>query len=200
MNANRTNSKTIVFVALMAALGNVMFILSQTIFKMNQIALDLSHIGTLIAAAYCGPWAGLVTGLLVGIGPGMFFGYFGGNLGLLGLIGLPLGKALTGLTVGLLTRWLKIGEGKHSSWKIVPTILVGYVPECIFTVLFFKTLVVIFLPQVAELFIKFFGSIEVLISSIIVKAWIEMGLLSFFMGALIGNDGFSKFMKQHFRV
>jgi len=198
MTANKMSSKTVVFVALMAALGNVMFLMSQTIFKMNQVALDLSHIGTLIAAAYCGPWVGLLTGLLVGIGPGMFFGYLGGSLGLLGLIGLPVGKALTGFTVGVLTRCLKIGESRYSSWKIVPVVLLGYIPECIFTILFFRILVVIFLPQVADLFISFFGSLDVLIMSIIAKAWIEMGLLSFFMGALIGNDGFSKFMRQHF--
>ncbi|MEM3609120.1 MAG: hypothetical protein QXV87_02080, partial [Candidatus Bathyarchaeia archaeon] len=73
----------------MAALGNVMFIVSQTIFKTTQIALDLSHIGTLIAAVYGGPLTGFVAGLLVGIGPGIYFGYFGGSLGLLGAFGLP---------------------------------------------------------------------------------------------------------------
>jgi hypothetical protein len=185
--------KWIVFIALMAALGNAMFVISQTIFKVGQIALDLSHIGTFIAAIFGGPWIGLVTGLLVGIGPGLYFGYLGGTLGLLGLIGLPVGKALTGLTTGYLTRILKIGSARYSSWKVVPATLLGYVPESVFTVFFFKGLVTIWLPQAAP-----FLAADAFVLALLAKAWIEIGIMGFVMGALIGNNGFSNFMRQHF--
>lgn len=192
------NARQIVFVAMMAALGNVMFIISQTIFKTTQIALDLSHIGTLIAAVYGGPWIGLLTGLIVGIGPGLYFGYLGGSLGLLGVIGLPLGKALTGLTVGYLARFLKSTGAKYPSWKVTFATLVGYLPECIFTLFYFEGLVVILLPEVAANFIMWFGSMHALVLSILAKAWVEMILLGVFMGALVGNNGFNDFVNKVF--
>jgi len=192
------NSRKIVFLAIMAALGNVMFIVSQTIFKTSQIALDLSHIGTLIAAVYGGPLIGLLTGLMVGIGPGLYFGYLGGSLGLLGVIGLPVGKALTGAAVGYLARFFKMESIKYSSWKIVVATLIGYLPESIFTVFYFEGLVVILLPEVAAFFTSFFGSMHVLVFSILTKAWIEMALLGVFMGALVGNNGFNDFVSKVF--
>ena len=192
------NSRRVIFLALMAALGNVMFIVSQTIFKTSQIALDLSHIGTLIAAVYGGPWIGLLTGFMVGIGPGLYFGYLGGSLGLLGVIGLPVGKALTGLTVGYLARVFKIEDTKYSSWKIVVATLIGYLPESIFTVFYFEGLVVILLPEVAAFFTSIFGSMHVLVLSILTKAWIEIALLGIFMGTLVGNNGFNDFVSRVF--
>ncbi|MDH7477706.1 MAG: hypothetical protein QHH17_04915 [Candidatus Bathyarchaeota archaeon] len=195
---NAKNARQVVFVAIMAALGNVMFIISQTIFKTTQIALDLSHIGTLIAAVYGGPWIGLLTGLIVGIGPGLYFGYLGGSLGLLGVIGLPLGKALTGLTVGYLARFLKSTGVKYPSWSVTLATLVGYLPECIFTLFYFESLVVILLPEVAENFIMWFGSMHALVLSILAKAWVEIILLGIFMGALVGNNGFNDFVNKVF--
>jgi LytS/YehU family sensor histidine kinase len=190
--------RKIVFVALMGALGNVMFVVSQTFFKASQIALDLSHIGTFVAAVYGGPWIGFLTGLIVGIGPGLNFGYFGGSLGLLGLIGLPVGKALTGLTVGYITKFLKLQNAKRSAWKVSLATLVGYVPECIFTVVYFEWLVVILLPDVAASFTLYFGSIHLLVLSVLAKAWVEIALLSIFMGTLVGNNGFNDFVTRVF--
>jgi hypothetical protein len=124
----------------------------------------------------------------------MYFGYFGGSLGLLGVIGLPVGKALTGLTVGYLARVFKIGSTKYSSGKMIFATLIGYVPECIFTAFYFESLVVILLPDVAALFVSIFGSINALVGSILLKAWVEMALLSIFMGALVGNNSFNNFV------
>lgn len=193
-------SKEVVFLALMAALGNVMFIISKTIFEAHQIALDLSHIGTLIAAVYGGPWIGFSAGLMVGIGPGLNFGYLGGSLGWLGVVGLPIGKALTGLTVGYLARVLKIKNTSHSSWKTVVATLVGYLPESVYTIFYFEGLVALLLPDVAAFFMSTFGSLHALIFSILVKAWIEIALLSFLMGALAGNQGFSDFVNRVFTI
>ncbi|MEM3464197.1 MAG: hypothetical protein QXL91_04975 [Candidatus Bathyarchaeia archaeon] len=192
------DSRRIVFLALMAALGNVMFVISQTIFKMTQIALDLSHIGTLIAAVYGGPLAGLVAGLLVGIGPGIYFGYVGGSLGLLGALGLPIGKAMTGVSVGYLAKIFRVQHSKGSSWKMTFATLIGYIPECIYTLFFFIVLVTILLPDVAAFFTFIFGSIWALALSVLAKAWVEMALLGFFMGALVGNSGFNDFVGRVF--
>jgi uncharacterized membrane protein len=192
------NPRKISFVALMGALGNVMFVVSQTIFRTGPIALDLSHIGTFIAAVYGGPMTGLMAGFIVGIGPGLYFGYLGGSLGLLGLVGLPIGKALTGLTVGYLAQILKIGNGKHPSPKVLFVTLVGYVPEALFTVLFFQTFVSVLLPNVAAYLVDQSGSMYPFIVSLMTKAWIEIALLSIFMGALVGNNGFNDFMGKVF--
>jgi len=192
------SSRKIVFLALMAALGNVMFVVSQTIFKVTQIALDLSHIGTLITAVYAGPLAGLVVGLLVGIGPGIYFGYIGGSLGWLGVVTLPIGKAMTGAAVGYLVKIFNVRNSKYSSWKMAFATLVGYIPECIYTIFVFEVLVTLFLPDVAAFFISIFGSMWILVLSILAKAWVEMCLLGFFMGALIGNSGFNDFVSRIF--
>ena len=187
----RLDLKNLIFTIMMGALGNVLFLLSETVLSWGQIALDISHIGTLIAALYGGPIAGLIAGLLVGLGPGLYFGYIGGSLGLLGLVCLPVGKALTGFFAGLLARWLKVERRASSSLMTIPIVLMGYVPECIFTVFFFKVLVAILLPFAAQFLIPF-------LVPILIKAWIEMGIMSFFMAALIGNNGFSDFVRQHF--
>jgi thiamine transporter ThiT len=193
-----SNSRRVVFIAIMAALGNVMFVVSRTIFATNQIALDLSHIGTLIAAVYGGPWVGFLAGLLVGVGPGLYFGYIGGSLGLLGVVGLPIGKALMGASVGYISSLLRRRIGEHQSLMTAFAVLIGYLPECIYTIFYFETLVVILLPTVAEFFIAIFGSLHLLVLSILTKAWIEIALLAIFMSALVGNQGFNSFMNRIF--
>lgn len=184
------NLKIISFTVMMGVLGNILFLFSQTVLSWGQIALDISHIGTLIAAVYGGPIPGLIAGIIVGLGPGLYFGYLGGTMGLLGLIGLPVGKALTGFFVGLLSQWLKINNKKRKSLIVIPIVLVGYVPECIFTIFFFHVLVAIFLPLTSQFLIP-------LVVPILTKAWIEMGIMSFFIATLIGNKGFSDFVDHY---
>jgi len=60
----------------------------------------------------------------------------------------------------------------------------GHAPECLFTSFFFLVLVPYFLGWV---------SLGLLIC-ILIKAWIEIALMSVLMGALTGNGGFSNFM------
>lgn len=192
------SSRTIAFVALMGALGNVMFVVSQTIFKTGPIALDLSHIGTFIAAVYGGPLIGLITGVIVGIGPGLYFGYLGGSLGLLGLIGLPVGKALTGLTVGYLGRIFKADRTKHSSWKVPVATLVGYIPEALFTILFFESFIVIWFPGFTAYLTGQYGSMHAYVAFLMAKAWFEIGILTAFMSALVANNGFNQFVSRVF--
>jgi len=178
--AAKLDSKVLVFIAVMAVLGNTLSMLSIGLANAGQIGLDLSHIATFIAAVYGGPYVGCLTGLLSGLFPGVYFGPMSG-LAWLGLIGLPLGKALTGLTTGVLCKLLKVNQRSRPFVLVVPLMLIGYIPECLFTVLFFLTLV----PH-------FFGWASVgMLITILIKAWIEVGVMSVFMGALTGNSGFN---------
>jgi hypothetical protein len=195
---NFRNPRTIAFIALMGALGNVMFVVSQTIFKNGPIALDLSHIGTFIAAVYGGPLMGLITGVIVGIGPGLYFGYLGGSLGLLGLIGLPVGKAMTGLTVGYLGRILRVDGTTHASWKVPIATLLGYIPEALFTILFFESFIVMWFANSVPYIIGPYGSMNAYVAFLMAKAWFEIGILTAFMSALVANRGFNQFARRVF--
>jgi len=147
-------------------------------------ALDLSHIATFIAAIFSGPYAGAITGFLSGIYAGYYFGYVMGSLGLLSLIGVPFGKALTGLMAGFLYKKLKINNRSKPSTLTVPIILISYIPECIFTIFYFLYMV----PY-------FYGfAMSFMIPIVIPKAWIEIFVMSLLMGALAGNTGFREFI------
>ena len=182
------DSKKIVFIAVMAALGNVLFLIS---FHMGPlapgIAFDLSLTATFIAALFGGPLVGLVTGLFVGLFPGLYFGPLG--LGSwLGLVGLPIGKGLTGLTCGILAKKLNLHDRNHSSLLTIPFVLVSYIPECIFTIVYFVLLMPYFLGSGGSGFLLY----------IIPKAWAEVTVISFLMGALAGNQGFITFVRRFF--
>jgi hypothetical protein len=192
------NARRIAFIALMGSLGNAMFVVSQTIFKTGQIALDLSHIGTFVAALYGGPLVGLITGLIVGIGPGLYFGYLGGSLGLLGLIGLPVGKAMTGVTVGYLARIIKIDSTRHPSWKVPVVTLLGYIPEALFTILYFETFIVLWMPGFTSYLLSQYGTMHAYVAFLMTKAWIEIVILTGFISALVGNNGFNEFVRRVF--
>jgi len=96
-----------------------------------------------------------------------------GFLGLLSLIGVPSGKALTDLTAGLL-------------YRTVLMVLVSYVPECLFTVAYFRHIIPFF-----------YGfAMEFMIPIVILKAWVEISVISLLMGALNGNHGFREFVER----
>lgn len=182
------NSKTIAFMALMGALGNILFLISFYLGPIAPgVALDLSLITTFIAALYGGPLVGFLTGLFVGIFPGIYFGPLGHG-SWLGLIGLPIGKSLTGLTAGLLYRGFNVNQRRHNSILTVPLVLVSYIPECIFTIVYFVTLLPYFIG----------GGGAAILVFVLPKAWAEIVFMSFFMAALMGNHGFSAFIANFF--
>ena len=184
------DSKKIAFVAIMAALGNILFLLSYHIVPLAQgIAFDLSLVTTFIAALFGGPLVGLVTGLFAGFMPGIYFGPLGMG-SWLGLIGLPIGKGLTGLTCGVLSRKLDLHGSSHISLQTIPLVLISYIPECLFTVVYFVSLMPYFFGQ---------GGIGVLFF-IIPKAWVEIVLMSFLMASLVGNQGFIGFVQRFFTI
>lgn len=186
------DSRKIAFTALISALGLLLSTISLNIAPIftavgqSGAALDLSHIATFIAAIFGGPALGAVVGFISGIYAGYYFGYVVGSLGLLSLIGVPSGKALTGLTAGLLYKALHISSRSRPSAPTVLVVLVSYVPECLFTVAYFRFLVPFF-----------YGSImEFMIPIVISKAWVEIFVMSLLMGALNGNSGFKEFVAR----
>ncbi|UCD96438.1 MAG: ECF transporter S component [Candidatus Bathyarchaeota archaeon] len=184
------NAKNSAFIAIMAALGNILAVLSINVAPIaNGVAMDLSHIATFIAAVFGGPWIGAIVGFSGAIYPGYYFGFLNptGTLGFLSLVGIPLGKALTGLMAGLLYRGLKINGSSRPSSYAVPVILLSYIPECLFTIVYFLYLVV---PVVGQ-------GMAFMLPIILPKAWIEIIMMSFLMGALVGNVGFRDFVARY---
>jgi LytS/YehU family sensor histidine kinase len=188
------DAKQTSFVAMMSALGLLLSAISLNAAPLlgavgqSGAALDLSHIATFIAAIFGGPYVGAIVGFLSGIYAGYYFGYVLGTLGVLSLIGVPFGKALTGLTAGFLYKKLKINSSSRSSTIAVPITLISYIPECIYTIFYFLYIV-----------LYVYGSaMSFMISIVIPKAWIEIAVMSILMGALAGNVGFKEFILRFF--
>jgi len=178
----RLEAKTASFVALMGALGNALFMLSQSLQLLpgGQVALDLSHVATFISALYGGPLVGLLVGALVGLGPGLYFGSVAGAIGLY-LPMMVLGKALTGLTAGLLTR--SLADGRPRPLGALFIVLASFIPECSIIIIFFRFMV----PWLSPI-----------LPVILVKAWVEVAFIALLMSALAGNKGFSELMEKFF--
>ena len=177
-------SKEISFVAMMGALGNVLAALTIAPTAVRQIALDFSSLPVLLSAALAGPIIGAFTGIVAGLLPSFWFGFVGGQLGLLGF-SASIGKAIHGLAVGYLVRALKPFQGR--TLLLIPIVLIGFVPEALWIVLVFTLLAQIFLPNAA-------GFLGTLVVPILVKATFEVAVMSFFMTALAGHTGFKKFV------
>lgn len=178
-------SKTIAFIALLGALGNILFGLSNYLGPLVPgVSIDLSHIPTFIAAFYGGPVIGFMTGIIVGVFPGIQYGPLSPFGSWIALIGLPIGKSLTGLTAGLLHKVSRLDHRNHKSIYTVPVVLSSYIPEAFFTIFYFVAL----LPYVVG-----GGGVNMLVF-ILPKAWIEIAFMSFFMAALVGNEGFNSFV------
>lgn len=182
-------AKTISFTLMMGALGNVLFAISYYAVNLAPgVALDFSLVAAFIAGFYGGPLTGLVSGLFVGIMPGIMFGPMGMS-SWLGLVGLPLGKALTGLTAGVISRSINLGRRPYSSILAVPATLLAYIPEGIFTYAYFAYLMPFFLGK---------GGAAIFIYGILPKAIGEVTIISVLMAALIGNNGFNYFVSTFF--
>lgn len=191
------DAKQTAFVAMMSALGIALSILSLNIGPISvavpgqgAAALDLSHLATFVAAIFGGPFIGGIVGFLSGIYAGYYFGYVAGGLGLLSVIGIPLGKAFTGLLAGFLYKRLGIGTSSRHSILAIPVTLLSYVPESIYTVIYFLYIVTwINIP-----------AMTFMIPLVIPKAWIEIAVMSLIMTALAGNAGFREFIKRFLYV
>ena len=167
-----TKGRQVAFVASMGALGNVLALLTVSIpTPISQVAPDLSHVATLIVALYSGPVLGGITGALVSIVPFYRFGVAGWFGPLVGFLIIPL-KSLTGITAGILGKRLRPGAAT----------LLGYVPECVTTYLYFMLVVPFFLPAVAQYVTQGF------VVLVLAKAWVEMGIIAIIMEAIRRRD------------
>lgn len=164
------NNSRIAFSAILGAFGNVLAIFSTVIGNIHpQIAVDLSHISTVIAAFTIGPiWATLV-GFLISVVPFIRFGLMGSLGPVVGSLIFP-GKALTGLFTGLIAT--KINRPSVA-------LLLGYIPECLFTWATFKLWIPILAPQLSN------WITDAIIYGILVKAWIEIIVIGIISEPLI---------------
>jgi len=180
------NTKMITFTIMMGALGTALFAISYSVGQIApSVALDFSLVAAFIAGFYGGPKVGFISGLFVGILPGIMFGPLGMG-GALGLIGLPIGKALSGMTAGLIAKAAKFGQTPRSSLLGIPASYLAYVPEAIFTYGYF-----ILLSGPVAGPATFFVYI-------LPKAMLEVTIISVIMAALMGNTGFNNFVRGHF--
>jgi len=182
------DSKVVSFVVMMGVVGSVLFLISFYLGPLAPgVALDFSHVGVFIAALYGGPIVGSITGFLAGILPGIFFGPLGQG-SWVGLIGLPIGKSLTGLTAGLLYKSFNMKQRSRQSILTVPLVVTSYIPEFFFTIFYFVSLLPFFIGG---------GGAGILVF-VLPKAWAEIIVMSFLMAALVGNQGFSNFVNNFF--
>ena len=105
-----TPLKSLALVASMGALGNVLGVIAILLGRIptpgvSQVALDFSNLAVIVVAVFLGWRLGALTGLVAGIGPAIMFGYVFGSTGLLTFL-VPVGKALTGLSVGAISQAL----------------------------------------------------------------------------------------------
>ena len=188
-----TGSKKLTFVALMAALGNVLSYLSIRLTPLMpsiplgpvnvSMALDLSHVATFIAALFGGPTIGGITAMIAGLVAAFEFGFSQGNL-LTGFL-LPIGKALTGVAAGLLLT--KLNVDRDRKMMLVITVL-SYIPEGALTAFLFIRIypVVYGMPT----FIATAIAVQIL-----VKAFVEMIVMGVILMSLTGNEGFTGYIR-----
>ncbi len=167
------NSKSIAFLSVMSALGVVLAFLSVYTLPIGPgVAIDLSHVGTYIVALSGGPILGSIAGAIVGLIPAFRFA----NPAL-----IP-GKILTGFSVGFIYFILneKITFFKQNNYKKIIGILiagiVGYIPEMIFTIWDLNIII---------------GMPEAIVIEILIKAWIEIIVISALMSIIFKNKQIS---------
>ncbi len=190
--SKKTSSKNIMFIAIMAALSNVLSFITMQLTPLLpniplgpisvNLALDISHLITFIAALFGGPYIGGLTGAVGGIVAAFEFGFSKGNI--VTGIGLPLGKALTGLTAGYVFQ--VVGNTKYRNFIVTVT---SYVPEALFTYLLFRYL----LPLATGIPVGIAIAISI---QILLKAFIEMIILGALLTWLTQNQAFTEFMKS----
>lgn len=196
--SNGLNSKNVSFVAVMAALGNVLSFISIRLAPILpsiplgplsvSLALDLSHISTFIAALFGGPFLGGLTGLIGGLVAAFEFGFSQGNM--VTGIGLPLGKALTGITAGFIFGRFDLRESQKLP-KVLATVT-SYIPEALFTVFIFIAIFPVFFPMTPFSFLIPFTV------QIIIKAFLEMVVMGLILIEIVRNQGFTGYVRGLF--
>jgi hypothetical protein len=115
------------------------------------------------------------------------FGFSQGNF--ITGFGLPLGKALTGITAGLIVRILGLWDGHRL--LLLLTTLISYIPEAVYTAFLF---IVIF-PIVFGLPLPV---ANVIATQILTKAFFEMIIMGLILSMVMKNQGFTEYIKGFF--
>lgn len=156
---------TIARVGIFSALGIVLGYISLFVPILGQqVKLDFSHLGTMLSAVFLGPFAGAITGGIVGIPPSLQFGNY--------LI--PPIKLLTGLLVGFIMSKIKIPS---------LAIVIGFIPESLLTYLTLGVWGVPYslpLPVVYTILIK--GALEIGIFAVFLEILYRSPALKSFLG------------------
>jgi thiamine transporter ThiT len=192
---SQLGSKSLSFIAIMAALGNVLSFITIQLAPIApniplgpvsvSLALDISHLVTFIAAIFGGPIIGGVTGAVGGVVAAFEFGFSKGNF--VTGFGLPIGKALTGITAGYLLQRYNV-----DSWNRAALFsLISYIPEAILTLVLFRYL----LPPLTGLPV---GVAALISYQIIVKACIEMVILGLLINQVINHKGIMEYAENYF--
>jgi hypothetical protein len=169
----------------MSALGGTLFLITQ-IPLAQGIALDLSLIAVFLVGIYAGPRAGLLTGLIAGLIPGIVFGPLSPVGSILAIIAIPIGKGLTGLTIGLLAPRF---NPKNNNILGIPLTLVSYIPEGLFTCAYFLVLLPLFVGSSIG---------TVVLYGIMTKAIGEVVIMSLIVSVLVSNKAINNFIENYF--
>ena len=191
----QSSVSSLALVASMAALGNVLGVVPIGLAQIptgagvGQVALDFSNLAIVVVSIFIGWRLGALTGLLAGIGPAIMFGFVTGSTGFITFL-LPVGKALTGLTVGLIAQSIR-PEKRLRPYSVVLAVLLGYIPEAVLTWYYFVNLVPLFVTG-------YFAQViaPTLAIPVLVKGAGEMILISALTVALVGNEGFRMFFRR----
>lgn len=193
---SKFNSKTVSFIAVMAALGNVLSYISIQLAPLVpsipfgpvsvSLALDFSHLTTFISSIFGGTIVGGLVGLVGGIVAAFEFGFSKGNI--ISGVAIPIGKAMTGIVAGLIFTRFNLDFKRN---LLVLGTIVSYIPEGIFTILIFTVLYPIYfnMPNVVA---------NAIATQIFVKAIVEMVLLGILLFGFYTNKGFVKYSKEYF--
>jgi LytS/YehU family sensor histidine kinase len=181
--------KDLTFAISMGAIGNALAAITIAPTIVRQVALDFSSLPVLIAGIFGGPVVGALAGFVAGILPSAFFGFIGGQLGILGF-GTSAGKAISGLTIGILARAVK--NLRTRTILLVPIVLLSFIPEAIWIYVLFTIFVPLFLPDQAIL--------SAFVIPILAKGWFEMAVMSVFTTAIAGHNGFRVFLDHYLQT
>jgi len=181
-------------VVVMGALGNLLGLATIGLVPipgLTGLAIDLSNIPVAFLAVFLGRKYGALTGAIAGIGPGIMFGYVTGNAGLLSVFFVPLGKVFTGFTVGTVAEVIAARRKLGGRADILASVLIGFIPEALLVIVYFETLVPVFVPGGAYW-------APALAIPVFVKGWGEMLFIALFTAALAANRSFTTFFSRYF--
>lgn len=183
----KVSISSLALVASMAALGNLLGVVSVALGRIptpgvSQVALDFSSVPIVVMAIFFGWRLGSLTGLIAGIGPAIMFASNTGPITIL----FPVGKAMTGFAIGLLSQSLK-SDYRQRSYFVLLAVWIGFIPEAVLTWFYFQNLVPLFVSG---------GSFwaPALAIPVLIKGWFEMTIIGFLTVALVGNEAFKIFL------